>query len=156
MSEITELAEKLKAEGEKFAGIFSGLTDDQWKAEVYTEGETWSIRNVLSHFYTSERGLVKMFQSIVQGGVGAGNDFSIDSYNAAQQEKTKDLPVAELLEKYKSIRAETITWVMDLKESDLELTGHHPFLGETTIREMIKMLYIHNQAHYRDFKKAIH
>jgi len=156
MSEITELAEKLKAEGEKFAGIFSGLTDDQWKAEVYTEGETWSIRNVLSHFYTSERGLVKMFQSIVQGGVGAGNDFSIDSYNAAQQEKTKDLPVAELLEKYKSIRAETITWVMDLKESDLELTGHHPFLGETTIREMIKMLYIHNLAHYRDFKKAIH
>ena len=156
MSEITELAEKLKAEGEKFSGIFYGLTDDQWKAEVYTEGETWSIRNVLSHFYTSERGLVKMFQSIVQGGVGAGNDFSIDSYNAAQQEKTKDLPVAELLEKYKSIRAETITWVMGLKESNLELTGHHPFLGETTIREMIKMLYIHNQAHYRDFKKAIH
>ena len=156
MSEIAELAEKLKAEGEKFVGIFSGLTDDQWKAEVYTEGETWSIRNVLSHFYTSERGLVKMFQSIVQGGVGAGNDFSIDSYNAAQQEKTKDLPVAELLEKYKSIRAETITWVMGLKESDLELTGRHPFLGETTIREMIKMLYIHNQAHYRDFKKAIH
>jgi len=155
MSEITELAEKLKAEGEKFAGIFSGLTDDQWKAEVYTEGETWSIRNVLSHFYTSERGLVKMFQSIVQGGVGAGNDFSIDSYNAAQQEKTKDLPVAELLEKYKSIRAETITWVMDLKESDLELTGHHPFLGETTIREMIKMLYIHNLAHYRDLKKVL-
>ena len=155
MSEITEFAEKLKAEGEKFAGIFSGLTDDQWKAEVYTEGETWSIRNVLSHFYTSERGLVKMFQSIVQGGVGAGNDFSIDSYNAAQQEKTKDLPVAELLEKYKSIRAETITWVMDLKESDLELTGHHPFLGETTIREMIKMLYIHNLAHYRDLKKVL-
>jgi len=155
MSEIAELAEKLKAEGEKFVGIFSGLTDDQWKAQVYTEGETWSIRNVLSHFYTSERGLVKMFQSIVGGGTGAGDDFSIDRYNAAQQEKTKDLPVGELLEKYKSIRAETITWVMSLKESDLELKGRHPFLGETTIREMIKMLYIHNQAHYRDFKKVI-
>ena len=34
MSEITELAEKLKSEGEKFIGIFSGLTDDQWNAEV--------------------------------------------------------------------------------------------------------------------------
>ena len=156
MSEISELAEKLKAEGEKFVGIFSALTEDQWKAEVYTEGETWSIRNVLSHFYTSERGLVKMFQSIVQGGIGAGDDFSIDRYNATQQEKTKDLPVGELLEKYKSIRAETIVWVMSLKESDLELTGRHPFLGETTIREMIKMLYIHNLAHYRDFKKAVH
>ena len=155
MSEIAELAEKLKAEGEKFVGIFSGLTDDQWKAQVYTEGETWSIRNVLSHFYTSERGLVKMFQSIVGGGTGAGDDFSIDRYNATQQEKTKDLPVGELLEKYKSTRAETITWVSGLKEADLELTGRHPFLGETTLREMIKMLYLHNQIHYRDLKKVL-
>ena len=41
MSEITELAEKLKSEGEKFVLIFSGITDEQWKAEVYTEGATW-------------------------------------------------------------------------------------------------------------------
>jgi hypothetical protein len=25
----------------------------------------------------------------------------------------------------------------------------------TTIREMIKMLYLHNQIHYRDMKKVI-
>ena len=61
MTESAELAEKLKSEGEKFYEIFSNLRDEQWKAEVYTEGTTWSIRNVLSHFVTSERGLVKLF-----------------------------------------------------------------------------------------------
>ena len=155
MSEVIELAEKLKSEGDKFTRIFSELTDDQWQTEVYTEGTTWTIRNVLSHFVTSERGLVKLFEQIRQGGSGSADDFSIDRYNASQQEKTKDLPVAELLEKYKSTRAETITWVLGLKESDLEITGRHPFLGETVLREMIKMLYLHNQIHYRDMKKVL-
>ena len=36
MSEIIELAEKLKSEGDKFVSIFNGLTDDQWNQQVYT------------------------------------------------------------------------------------------------------------------------
>ncbi|MDP2777965.1 MAG: DinB family protein [Anaerolineales bacterium] len=155
MSATTELAEKLKAEGEKFIGLFSNLTDEQWKAEVYTEGTTWSIRNILSHFVTSERGLVKLFESIRQGGEGAKEDFSIDRYNESQQEKTKDLTPAELLEQYKEVRANSVTWVSGLNEEDLEIKGRHPFLEVTTIREMVKMLYLHNQIHYRDLKKAL-
>jgi hypothetical protein len=60
-----------------------------------------------------------------------------------------------LLDKYKSTRAETIIWVAGLNESDLEITGRHPFLKMTTLREMIKMPYLHNQLHYRDLKKVL-
>lgn len=155
MSETLELAEKLKTEGDKFIGIFSALTADQWQTEVYTEGEVWTIRNVLSHFVTSERGLVKLFESIRRGGTGAADDFSIDRYNSSQQEKTKELTPAELLELYKEARANSVSWVSGLKDEELEIKGRHPFLGETVLREMIKMLYLHNQIHYRDFKKAI-
>ena len=155
MSEITELAEKLKTEGEKFIEIFSGLNESQWQQEVYTEGEMWTIRNVLSHFVTSERGLVKLFEQIRQGGAGAADDFSIDRYNASQQAKTKDLSPVELLEQYKEVRANSVTWVSGLKDEELEIKGRHPFLGETVLREMVKMLYIHNQLHYRDLKKSL-
>lgn len=155
MSEITELAEKLKSEGERFVSIFSGLRDDQWQTEVYTEGATWTIRNVLSHFVTSERGLLKLFEQIRQGGTGAADDFSIDRYNAAMQARTQELTAQELLEQYQSIRANAIAWTSSLTDADLEKQGRHPFLGMTTIREMIKMLYIHNLTHYRDMKKVI-
>lgn len=155
MSEITELAEKLKSEGDKFIEMFSALTDEQWQAEVYTEGETWTIRNVLAHFVTSERGLVKLFEQIRQGGAGSPDDFSIDRYNAAQQQKTKDLAPAELLEQYKEIRANSIAWTSTLKDEELDIQGRHPFLGQTSIREMVKMLYLHNQLHYRDLKKVL-
>ena len=155
MSEINELAEKLKSEGKKFVDNFSGLTDDQWKASVYTEGELWTIRNVLSHFVTSERGLVKLFEQIRQGGAGAAEDFSIDRYNAAQQQKTMNLKPIELLEQYKEVRANSVKWVLDLRDEELGIIGRHPFLEVTTIREMVKMLYVHNQIHYRDLKKVI-
>lgn len=155
MSETNELAEKLKSEGEKFYAIFAALTDEQWQAEVYTEGATWTIRNVLSHFVTSERGLVKLFERIRTTGEGASEDFSIDRYNATQQERTKELPARELLEQYKEVRSNSVAWVAGLKDEELEITGRHPFLGVTKIRDMIKMLYIHNQNHYRDMRKVL-
>ena len=155
MSETAELAEKLKSEGERMVAFFSTLTDDQWQAEVYTEGTTWTIRNVLSHYVTSERGLVKLFEQIRQGGGGVTDEFSIDRYNASQQEKTKELSPAELVEQYKAVRAESIAWVQGLKDEELEIQGRHPFLGQTVIREMVRMLYMHNQLHYRDAKRAL-
>ena len=155
MSEITELAEKLRSEGKKIVSMFSGLTDDQWEQEVYTEGVTWTIRNVLSHFVTSERGLLKLFEQIRLGGVGAAEDFSIDRYNAAMQERTKEATAQELIEQYKEVRSNAIAWVSGLSESELEIAGRHPFLGQTVIREMIKMLYIHNLTHARDMKKTL-
>ena len=61
----------------------------------------------------------------------------------------------ELLEQYRQIRADSVAWVSKLQDQELEITGRHPFLQMTAIREMIKMLYIHNLTHYRDMKKAI-
>lgn len=155
MSETNELADKLKSEGEKFYAIFAGLTDEQWQMEVYTEDQTWTIRNVLAHFVTSERGLVRLFERIRAGGEGSPDDFSIDRYNARQQEKTQKLSPQELLEQYKAIRADSVAWTLSLDESDLETEGRHPFLEMTTLREMIKMLYLHNIIHYRDMKKVL-
>jgi hypothetical protein len=155
MSEVTDLAEKLRSEGARFLLIFRGLTEVQWNQEVYTEGATWTIRNVLAHFVTSERGLLKLFERIRQGGEGSPDDFSIDRYNAAMQARNTDATPQELIEQYEEVRANSIAWVSGLQESELEITGRHPFLGQTAIRDMIKMLYIHNLDHYRDMKKAL-
>mgnify|MGYP003334991652 CR=1 FL=1 len=154
MSELNDLANKLQSEGEKFFALFAGLTNAQWQSEVYTEGETWTIRNVLSHFVTSERGLVKLFEQIRLGGTGVSDDFSVDRYNAAQQQKTKELTPQELLEQYKEVRANSIAWTLSLSESDLEKQGRHPFLGISTLSQMIKLISIHALTHFRDVHHA--
>lgn len=150
-----KLAKRLEKEGAKVIETFNSLTDEQWRVEVYTEGQTWTIRHVLAHFVTSERGLLKLFKSILEGGLGASEDFLIDHYNARQQEKTKDLTPQELLVQYADVRADTVKWVSSLLENDLEIEGRHPFLGQVSLLEMLKMLYLHNQIHFRDFRKLL-
>jgi uncharacterized damage-inducible protein DinB len=151
----TFLAERLKTEGEKTAAFFASLTAEQWTAEVYTEGETWAVRNVLAHYVTAEKGFIQIFANIQAGGSGAPDDFDIDRYNASQQEKTRELTPAELLEQFIAVRAEMTAWVVRLNEADLEKRGRHPFLGQATLAEMVKMVYRHNQIHLRDLRKIL-
>ena len=155
MTEASELAAKLKSEGEKSSDFFGGLNDSQWQTEIYSEGANWNIRSILAHLMTAERAFVQLFEAIRQGGPGTSEDFVIDRYNARQQEKTRDLTPADLLEQYRNIRSQMVTWVAGLQDSELEIRGRHPFLGMTTLREMIKMIYIHNQTHYRDIRRIL-
>jgi len=149
------LAERLQKEGEKVVAYFSALGDEHWNTEVYTEGDIWTIRNVLAHFVTSERGLIKLFERIRQGGLGASEDFSIDHYNASQQQKTRNLTPQELLEQFIEVRATTVEWTSSLAPEELSIEGRHPFMGQVPLIEMIKMLYLHNQIHFRDFRKLV-
>ncbi len=156
MSEISELSSKLASEGGKLVSFFTTLTEDHWNAEIYTEGTIWTTRNVLSHFVSAERAfLLSLFPNVVAGGPGASEEFSIDRFNARQQEKAREFSPSELLEQYKMIRSQMIDWVNQLSEDDLEKSGRHPFIGWTTLREMIKMVYVHNLIHYRDMKRVI-
>jgi len=149
------LSERLKIEGEKSAAFFSALTPTQWNAEVYNEGALWTVRNILAHFVTAEQGFLALFASILDGGIGAPEDFSINRYNASQQEKTRDLTPEELLAQFIAVRAEMTAWVSGLSEADLRMEGRHPFLGKTALAEMIKMVYRHNQIHLRDLRSHI-
>ncbi len=149
------LAERLKTEGEKTAAFFATLTPEQWQSTVYTEGETWTIRSVLAHYVTAEKGFLGIFSSIRDGGTGVRDDFDIDRFNASQQQKTREFNSSELLDAFKSTRAQMVDLVASLSESDLLKSGRHPYLGQTMLAEMIKMVYRHNQIHYRDLRKVI-
>jgi uncharacterized damage-inducible protein DinB len=153
--EAQSLAQKLEQEGEKTLAFFRSLEDASWSRPVYTEPHTWTVRDVLAHLVTAEKGLLELFESILRGSPGVAADFSIDDYNARHLEKTAALTPEELLEGYRQVRAETVQWTRQRTSTELERRGRHPFLGETTLREMLKMIYLHNQLHLRDVRKAL-
>jgi uncharacterized damage-inducible protein DinB len=147
------LADRLKVEGEKTYVFFASLNDEQWESTVYTEGGTWTIRSVLAHYVTAEKGFLTIFAGILKGGAGVADDFDIDRFNASQQRKTLELTPKELLAQFKEVRSQMTRFVDSLTVDDLARQGRHPFLGQTTLAEMIKMVYRHNQIHARDMRK---
>jgi hypothetical protein len=48
-----------------------------------------------------------------------------------------------------------VMFVHGLGNLDLERKGRHPYLGVVCLRDMIKMIYVHNHAHLRDVQKAL-
>ncbi len=151
----TFLAKRLRAEGEKMTAYFTDLSEDDWTCVIYAEEGNWTIHSILLHLVTAEQAFYKLFVSVLEGGKGATEDFDLDRYNARQQEKFKDLTPEVLLEQYQEIRVKMANWVEALTEEDLKIEARHPHpqLGVITVEEMVKMVYTHNQMHYRDIKK---
>jgi hypothetical protein len=149
------LSDRLRFEGEKALVFFQSLDDASWQIVVYTEGSEWTARNILAHFLTAERGFLHIFQDILNGGSGVRQDFDIDRFNLAKQNETEHLSRSDLLREFQSVRVEMASFVSALTIEDLQREGRHPFLGVTTLAEMIKMIYRHNQIHIRDLRRLI-
>jgi hypothetical protein len=155
MPESNSLAAKLEAEGQKLNSYMAGLQADEWNAQVYTDGAVWTTRGVFAHLLTAERAFIRLFDQIRGGGAGVSDDFDIDRYNASQQRKTADLSPADLVRQSAEVRSQMVAFVSGLADVDLDRRARHPFLGVVTLREMIRMIYIHAQTHYRDVRRAL-
>ena len=156
MSEADELADRLRLEGSRALEFLERLTPEDWVREVYTEGTTWSVRSVLAHLVSAERAfLERLFPNVRAGNGGVPEEFSIDRYNARQQEKLQAVEAGLLLDAFRSVRSAMANWVQALDPSELDRAGRHPFIGQTTLREMVKTIYIHDQMHLRDVRKAL-
>ena len=55
--QIDLLVRKLREEGEALAGGWLLCPPQAWKMPVYSEGQTWTARDVLAHLVSAERGI---------------------------------------------------------------------------------------------------
>ena len=156
MSDTPEfLVERLKADGEKMAEFFAGLGQQDWARSVYGEGEGWTVRDVLAHFVSTERSFLLLFENILAGGSGVPDDFSIDRFNNSEVARMAGADPQSLLADYRAARAAMAAWVAARRPEDLDVLGRHPFLGPTSLADMIKMVYRHNQIHLRDLRRQL-
>ena len=149
------LAEKLKKEGEKTMRFFAALPDEIWVQQLYTDGAEWSVHQVLAHIVETEDALNKLFRYIVNSGGGVGEDFDIDRYNASAVEKMSGYSRQQLIDMFEQRRSAMVEFVSDLSAPDLEKEGRHPFLGHTTLGEMLRLFYLHVNLHIRDVRRLL-
>lgn len=149
------LAEKLRSDGYRVESFLSDLKDADRTVAVYTEGTHWTVTSILAHFVSAEKAFLKLFMNIQHGGKGVGEDFQIDTFNAEEQVTAEALAWDDLLDDFRRVRTQMIGLVGSFSPQDLERVGRHPYLGETTLREMVKLIYIHNQTHLRDVRRAL-
>ena len=155
MDDAAALSAKLKNDAVRLESHLAALGEDKWSAQVYSDGASWTVRDVVAHLVSAERAFLALFHDIQRGGEGVSEGFVIDEFNAREHAKNERIGWDELLALFRRTRARMIALVESLSMEDLEKRGRHPYLGVTSLREMVKMIYIHSQTHLRDVRRTI-
>lgn len=149
------LQERLLSEAEKTLIFFRELPEEDWQKTIYTEGSRWTVRQVLAHFAATEESINRLIENILAGGEGAPEDFNIDVYNERKVASLNEEGRAELMQRFKSSRQKNADLVAKMSLDDLTKTGRHPYFGNASLTDIIKLLYRHNQIHLRDIRREL-
>jgi hypothetical protein len=150
-----KLAERLRVEGEKVVAFFRALEPHAWDQKIYSDGNEWKIYDILAHFVSSEKAFNLLIFNITSGGKGAPVGFNIDEFNEKEVEFLKETSKDQLLRDFSDLRSRNAALVDRLSIGDLAKIGRHPFLGEASLEDIIKLIYRHNQIHLRDVRRAV-
>ncbi len=149
------LLKRLTEEGRKTVAFYGALSEAQLQQPVYADGPQWRVHDLLAHLVLTERTFHHYNRDVLDGGPGVPTDFDIDGFNAEHTAAGRAVAAATLLQQFESARAQTLALVAAMTEADLERQAYHPFLGQTTLEQILKLLYRHSMLHERDARKAL-
>ncbi len=149
------LAQRLRQSGDSTHAFFGHLGPENWNATVYKEGGQWSVSGVLAHLISTECATYELIQDILSGGPGAPQDYNIDAFNQREVECLSSKAPKQLLLDFEAARAITVTLVQRMTTADLQLRGRHPWLGNTDLSKIIRLINQHNKMHVRDIRRTL-
>lgn len=149
------LAERLNLEGQKTVDFFCRFTPDQLEQIIYSDGSSWSVRQVLAHLVSSEKAFGDLIVDILDGGLGAPEGFDIHQFNQGEVAGMDGENREDLLRQFEEQRELNVKRISRIHSEDLNRLGRHPYLGIVALEEIVKLLYRHNQIHQRDVRRLV-
>jgi hypothetical protein len=133
--------------------VLSNL-DDGWV--MSNEGpETFSPYDVIGHLIHGEKtDWVPRTKMILE----FGNTKTFVPWDRfAQYEESKGKSLEQLLDEFKTLRKDNMTWFKSLKlsEKDLDKKGMHPELGEVTLRNLLATWVVHDLTHIAQITRVM-
>lgn len=150
-----QIADTLENEGNKTLQFFDELEESNWRVQVYKEEGGWDVHTLLAHFTEVEGSIPRLIRHLLDGDPGVPRDFDIDRWNARYTIAMAAQDRESLMAEFTRRRRATVELVRGLSDADLEVSGRHPFLGPSQVKDMLKLMYVHLQLHMRDIRRAL-
>ncbi|MBZ0304840.1 MAG: maleylpyruvate isomerase N-terminal domain-containing protein, partial [Anaerolineae bacterium] len=93
-----QLKNHLTACREKLMHILETIEGEDWQVQVQSEGEQWTVLQMVRHLQDAHRGLTGQVKRIAAGEPNLPPDFDIDRWNAGAQRKAAEMPPEAALE----------------------------------------------------------
>lgn len=129
--------------------------EGHWDAKVYSDGLQWDVRQVAVHVADADRGHNRQVMGIAEGQEVIPPDFDIERYNQRTTEKTTQKSAEQARAELADTRAALLAWLEALDETKLDVIGRHASLRMMSVRDILRMMCLHEKGHADDIVKAL-
>lgn len=134
--------------------VLQELSEPAWDTTVYSEGETWTVVDILRHLTAAERDMTLLVERIRQGSGGVPADFDLDRWNARTIEKAETKSPADLQEEMLDNRSHLVKVIDSIKPEEWDIQGRHGSLRIMTVEEILRLIADHERRHTVDIRGA--
>ena len=133
----------------------SPLTAADWAKDIYSEGSTWQISDILRHVADSQSGMMQLMQDIQAGGSGVPEDFDLARWNAKRVKKYEAKTPADLLAQLERYQVDLFAFIDTVEAGDWKKSGRHASLKIMTIEEICRLIADHETLHAGEITAAL-
>ncbi|MCK6623965.1 MAG: maleylpyruvate isomerase N-terminal domain-containing protein [Anaerolineae bacterium] len=151
----TELKQKLAQTRTELETLLTSLTPEQWHTPIISEGNTWTVLDIVAHLVENERGMSIHVHKIRQGKDTVPDSFDLTQWNAGLKGRMGNPTPAELLQNLARNRVKTLEVLDSIGPEEWGLTGRHPARGLITIEQYYETMADHDAGHADDIRKAL-
>ncbi|MBV6437354.1 MAG: hypothetical protein AELANPGJ_02636 [Anaerolineae bacterium] len=155
---MTKSKEQIKAKLNEVRAYFERVLEavgDRWETQVYSDGLKWNVRQVLIHVADADRGHNRQAMGYAAGEKVIPDDFDVQRYNTRTTEKYGNKPAEQAWAELRESRVALLAWLESVDEDKLDLEGRHASGPIMPVRNMLRLLALHEQAHAQDIAKAL-
>jgi uncharacterized damage-inducible protein DinB len=149
--EINKIEDKVLAARSQLLAAAEGLDSEGW--EWQPDDNTWSARMTLAHLGSAQWDHLQVVRRLISGEPTDLPDFDLDTWNAAAVAKRATWPVAQILADLEAAQEATLALLGHLDDEALAITGTHPAWGEVSVRQVLRIIPLHDNMHRRDILK---
>lgn len=128
---------------------------ERWEQQVYSDGLTWNVRQVLLHLADADRGHNRQVMGYAEGQQVIPPDFDVQRYNTRMTEKLASKTVEEARIEMSQSRKALLEWLDVVEDEKLDREGLHASGNIMMVRNMLRLQALHEQAHAREIAAAL-
>lgn len=141
---------------EKLMHTLETIEGEEWQVQVQSEGEQWSVLQMVRHLQDAHRGLTGQVKRIAAGERNLPPDFDIDRWNAGVQRKAAEMLPETALENLKTSHQTLLEVLEGLQEEDFTREGYHAnYKKMMPLDEFITIIGSHEVQHGEEIAQAL-
>ncbi len=152
-SPADQILPKMQVTRDQLLALVEDLEQDAltWRLS----GPGWSIRDNLAHLTDAERAHRRFVEAVLEGRPVRLEGFDLDRWNEEHVARRAEQSTEDILSDLRAQRQETLALIAIIPTDAWEKRGDHPALGEVNVRQVIKVIGVHERMHLKEIRRLL-